>query len=110
MFGLFFVVVGAALDGAPRADGELPLIEPDTVPIKERVALPEIDQIVPRSSVLNLLADGDDTDAATPEALASLEQGIERERARARSSAEAEAAFEDGAARPDGGAGDAASA
>ncbi|MFP4361427.1 MAG: hypothetical protein ACLFTG_12220, partial [Alphaproteobacteria bacterium] len=99
VFGLFFVVVGAALDGAPRADGELPLIEPDTVPIKERVALPEIDQIVPRSSVLNLLADGDDTDAATPEALASLEQGIERERARARSSAEAEAAFEDGAAR-----------
>jgi hypothetical protein len=82
VFGLFFVVVGTALEGAPSADGELPLIEPGAAPIKERVALPDLDQVVPRSSVLNLLAEGDDPDAVAPEALAALQQGLDEENAR----------------------------
>ncbi len=87
-------MIGAALDGAPRADGELPLIEPGAAPIKERVALPDIDQVVPRSTVLNLLADGDDADAVAPEALAALQQGLDDEAARVRATSRLEDAFE----------------
>jgi cell division septation protein DedD len=94
VFGLFFVVIGAALDGAPRADGELPLIEPPEGPIKERVALPDIDRVVPRSTVLNLLADGDDPAAATPEAVAALEDELAASRAQERETARIEAEFE----------------
>lgn len=100
VFGLFFVVVGAALDGAPRADGELPLIEPPEGPIKERVALPDIDRVVPRSTVLNLLADGDDPVAANPEAVAALEEELATSRARERETARIEAEFERGNAAP----------
>ena len=90
VFGLFFVVIGAALDGAPRADGELPLIEPGDAPIKEHVALPDIDQVVPRSSVLNLLAEGDDPEAAAPEALAALRERLAADAAREREAARVE--------------------
>ena len=94
VFGLFFVVIGAALDGAPRADGELPLIEPGDAPIKERVALPDIDQVVPRSSVLNLLAEGDDPEAAAPEALEALQERLAADAAREREAARVERGLE----------------
>jgi hypothetical protein len=92
VFGLFFVVVGAALDGAPRADGELPLIEAGPAPIKERVALPDLDQVVPRSSVLNLLAEEDDPEADVPDALAALQEGLDERAAREREIERVEAA------------------
>jgi hypothetical protein len=92
VFGLFFLVVGAALENAPRADGELPLIEPDAAPIKERVALPDLDAVVPRSSVLNLLAEEDDPEADVPDALAALHEGLEERAARAREVERVEAA------------------
>jgi hypothetical protein len=98
VFGLFFVVIGAALDGAPRADGELPLIEPGAEPIKERVALPDIDQVVPRSSVLNLLAEGDDPEAAAPEAVAALQERLAADTAREREAARVERALESASA------------
>jgi len=103
VFGLFFVVVGAALEGAPRADGELPLIEPGPAPIKERVALPDLDEVVPRSSVLNLLAEEDDPEADVPDALAALNEGLEERTAREREVERVEAA-----AAPEGGSDEAA--
>lgn len=92
VFGVFVVVVGAALDGAPPADGELPLIEPDERPIKERVALAEIDAVVPRSSVLDLLAEGDDPETAAAEALPRLERALAGERDADATTVELEAA------------------
>ncbi len=92
VFGLFFVVVGAALEGTPRADGELPLIESGPAPVKERVALPDLDAVVPRSSVLNLLAEEDDPEADVPDALAALRQGLDERAARERELERVEAA------------------
>jgi hypothetical protein len=109
VFGVFFVVVGAALKGAPPPDGALPVIEADGPPIKERVALPDIGEVVPRSSVLNLLADGDEAAGVEAETLAALEAEIEADAAREREVARIESALEtvtpgETAARPEAGA------
>ncbi len=94
VFGVFFVVVGAALKGAPPPDGALPVIEADGPPIKERVALPDIGEVVPRSSVLNLLADGDEAAGIEADTLAALEAEIEADAAREREVARIESALE----------------
>jgi hypothetical protein len=94
VFGVFFLVVGTALESAPPADGEPPLIEAGDTPIKERVALPDIGEVVPRSSVLNLLADGEDAATVEAETLAALEAEVEQKAARRQEAARTEAALQ----------------
>ncbi len=93
VLGVFSLVVAAALDGATVREGELPLIAADPLAVKERVALPAVEDSVPRSSVLNLLAEPDDPSAAAAAAKAPLEAALAAEARRERDVVEIERAL-----------------
>ena len=60
VFALFAVVVWSAFDRAPRPGEAVPVVRADPAPFKELVDLPPVDATMPGSTVLNLLAEGDD--------------------------------------------------
>ncbi|MEO1091203.1 MAG: SPOR domain-containing protein [Pseudomonadota bacterium] len=77
VFGLFTLVVGTAFTRAPAPSGAVPVVAADPLPIKERVELPPLETAVPRSSVLNLLAEGDDPDRAREAADLEAAKGMD---------------------------------
>lgn len=83
VFGVFALVIAAALDDAPGRDGLLPVIAAGSEPLKEQRALAPIDEVVPDSSVLNLLAESDAPARDADAARSALEREIARTSARA---------------------------
>ncbi len=91
--GIFILVVGLALEGAPPGDGELPVIAAADSPLKERLALPAVEEVVPRSTVLNLLAAPDDPAALVDEASPTLDRALAAKAEREREIADIEASL-----------------
>ncbi len=81
VFGVFALVIAAALDGAPR-QGEMPVIAAGNEPIKDSVELPPPGASVPSSTVLNLLVEGDAPNEAAGRARDGLDAGRAAETAR----------------------------
>jgi cell division septation protein DedD len=102
VFTLFGVVVWTSFQNAPPPGGPVPVVRPADAPLKEVVLLPPIESTVPASTVLNLVAEGDDP--AADRRAAELDAAIADAGARDRRTAQLEAALDriaPGEAAPD---------
>ncbi len=80
VFVLFAVVVWSAFDRAPRPGAPVPVVRADPAPFKEVVELPPVEAAVPRSTVLNLLAEADRPAGARE--VARLDEALAEDQAR----------------------------